>query len=52
MLRLWIIAAGLLTAGTVRFLVRRRRAHDAAVKLDSISSDWLAHERGRGEHTT
>lgn len=51
MLPLWIIAAGLLTAGAVRFVVRRRRAHDAALKMDSISSDWLAHERGRHEHT-
>ncbi len=51
MLRLWIIAAGLITAGAFRYVVRRRRAHNTSVKMDSISSDWLAQERGRGEHT-
>jgi hypothetical protein len=45
-----MLAAGLLAAGAFRFAIRRRHAHNAP-KLDSLSSDWLAHERGRGEHT-
>lgn len=51
MLRLWILAAGLLTASAVGMAFRRRRAHNADVKLDTISSDWLAEARGRDEHT-
>lgn len=49
MLRFWILAAGALTIQAVRMIVRSRRARDA-VKLDSVSSDWLAHARGRDEH--
>lgn len=46
--RFWILAAGALTIQAVRMIVRSRRAKDA-VKLDSVSSDWLAQARGRDE---
>jgi len=47
---LWWIPIGVIALGAgLLFRVRRRRADDIALTTEPVSSDWLAHARGREE---
>jgi hypothetical protein len=49
-LKLWLVAGGLLAFAAARTVIRRTRSRSKAFKTDQLSGDWLAQARAREEH--
>lgn len=46
---LWFIPVAVVALATGLLLRSRHRRHSAALTVDHVSGDWLAHARGREE---